>query len=125
MYSEYVIQKVAEQANEIMDSEDKRMWYMAMDNHADIQQFYEDVTCKVTDLLDEKGYTIDVSSQMGIGCVALFKNEKLVYKTDLENETEEFFNLAANVEGDDWLESVMSVAQLLVQWHMNSIEANQ
>lgn len=119
---EYEVAKVVEQAKEIMDNNDKKFWYMGMDGHKEISQFYEDVTCKVTELLDEKGYGIDVSSQMGIGCVAIFKGEALAWKCELEHETERFMEIASALEGDNWVESVMSAAELLEEMYMTAID---
>lgn len=119
---EYDVSKVVEQANDIMDNNDKKFWYMGMDGHEEISQFYEDVTCKVTELLEEKGYEIDVSSQMGIGCVAIFKDKALAWKCELEYETERFMEMASALEGDDWTESVMSVAELLEEMYLTAID---
>lgn len=119
---EYDVSKVVEQANDIMANNDKKFWYMGMDGHEEISQFYEDVTCKVTELLEEKGYDIDVSSQMGIGCVAILKDKKLAWKCELEYETERFMEMASALEGDNWTESAMSVAELLEEMYLTAID---
>ena len=106
---EWNLNEIKEQV-EALDGLNAQEKYLNMDGT--LRSFYDAVMEEVTDGVDQGGYGLEVSTQMGRGGISLWKTVEdpevgegsiPVYEDiDFEEETEDFFEtLSANLEYSD------------------------
>lgn len=117
-----IMEKVREQANALMDkSNNPQEWYMGLDNHQALNDFYNEVMETMNCMLMNEGYVLDVSTQMGLGTASLWKDDEKLFTIEFNNETMMFFNTTTQVLEDEWFSAVDSVALTMYDWYLEGL----